>query len=126
MVTVDVALIYVCVAIFASGIATGCLYSLPISMFADCIAKNARETGEDKTGISAGFFTFCNKISNAFILFIIGISLDIIGFNGAHGGQSLDVQNWLGWLLIAGVVVSSVFAMFVYAKYSYSREDFYI
>jgi len=123
-VPINTALIYVCLTIFASGVATGCLYSLPISMFADCVALRNAQTGVDKTGKSAGFLTFCTKISNAVIMFVIGLSLDIIGFRGAADAQSVSVQNWLGWLLIAGVAVASVGAMFIYSKYSYTKRDF--
>lgn len=124
LVSANVSLVYVCAAIFASGVATGCLYSLPISMFADCIAKHQADTGIDKTGKSAGFLTFCTKISNAAVLFVIGVSLDIIGFNSHTVNQTMSVQNWLGWFLVAGVTVASTFAMFVYSKYSYSKQDF--
>jgi Na+/melibiose symporter-like transporter len=124
LVPVGTALIYVCIAIFASGVGTGCLYSLPISMYADCIALQQQQTGIDRTGKSAGFLTFCTKISNALILFIIGFSLDMIGFNGAAGTQSLSVQNWLGWLLVAGVVSASTASIFIYGKYSYTKRDF--
>jgi Na+/melibiose symporter-like transporter len=124
LVPVNLILGYVCFAIFLSGIATGCLYSLPISMFADCIAKHQQETGVDKTGKSAGFLTFCTKISNAVILFVIGLSLDIIGFDGGQINQPTNVQNWLGYLLVAGVSIAAVAAMFIYSKYSYTKEDF--
>jgi Na+/melibiose symporter-like transporter len=115
---------FVCAVICACGIGTGCLYSLPISMYADCIALRQQQTGIDNTGKSAGFLTFCTKISNAVILFIIGSSLDIIGFNGLRPIQSISVQNWLGWLLICGVTMASTAAMFVYTGYSYTKNDF--
>jgi len=96
------------------------LYSLPISMFADCIHKESREN----TASSAGFLTFCTKISNAFIMFIVGVSLDLIGFRGGESMQTVAVQNWLGWVLIIGVVTASVVAIFIYSGYSYSKKDF--
>ena len=117
-------LVFVCFAIFSSGIGTGCLFSLPISMYADCVALRQKQTGIERTGKSQGFLTFCTKISNALIMFLIGLSLDIIGFNGSRATQSTSVQNWLGWLLIAGVSIASIVAIFVYRKYSYSKEDF--
>jgi len=123
-VPLNASLVLICFTIFMSGVGTGCLYSLPISMYADCIALRKQQTGIDNTGKSAGFLTFCTKISNAFILFVIGVSLDIIGFNGALSTQSTSVQNWLGWLLISGVVVASTTAMFIYSKYSYTKSDF--
>ncbi|MCL2755430.1 MAG: MFS transporter [Firmicutes bacterium] len=115
---------FVAITIFICGIGTGCLYSLPISMFADCIEIERQKTGVDKTAISAGFLTFCTKISNAFIMFVIGVSLDLIGFRGGEPTQSLDVQNWLGWLLIIGVILACTSALFVYSGYTYSKKDF--
>jgi len=114
----------VCLVIFICGVGTGCLYSLPISMFADCIHKEAEESGQDKTASSAGFLTFCTKISNAFIMFIVGISLDVIGFRGGEATQTVAVQNWLGWVLISGVVVAATAAIFIYSGYSYTKKDF--
>jgi len=114
----------VCFAILICGLGTGCLYSLPYSMFADCIDKERLRTGSDKTAISAGFLTFCMKISNAFIMFVIGVSLDLIGFRGGMATQTLSVQNWLGWLLVIGVVTSCFIAMLVYRGYTYNRKDF--
>jgi Na+/melibiose symporter-like transporter len=120
----QISLLYVCLAIFSSGVATGCLYSLPVSMFADCIALNQRQTGIDRTGKSSGFLTFCTKIANAVMMFVIGLSLDLIGFRGSDPVQSLSVQNWLGWVLIAGVVMASSAAILVYSNYSYKKTDF--
>ena len=121
---VEVSLVLTCMVIFMCGVGTGCLYSLPISMYADCIAVQQEKTGESNTGKSAGFLTFCTKISNAVILFVIGLSLDIIGFSGSQSVQSVAVQNWLGIILITGISVACVVAMFIYSKYSYSRTDF--
>ncbi|MCL2850797.1 MAG: MFS transporter [Firmicutes bacterium] len=114
----------VILTILFCGIGTGCLYSLPISMFADCIELERKRTGQDKTAISAAFLTFCTKISNAFILFTIGVSLDIIGFRGNQTTQSMSVQNWLGWLLIGGVTISAAIAIIIYSGYSYTKKDF--
>jgi len=120
----DAILPLVSLTIFICGLGTGCLYSMPISMFADCIELERQRTGVDKTAMSAGFLTFCTKISNALIMFIIGVSLDLIGFQGGRATQSLVVQNWLGWLLIVGVTIASVCALIVYSGYSYSKKDF--
>jgi len=115
---------YICSTIFLSGVGSGCLYSIPISMYADCVDKRRTETGIDNAGKSAGFLTFCTKISNALILFIIGLSLDIIGFNGANATQPYNVQNWLGIVLVTGVVTASVIAMLIYSRYDFKKEDF--
>jgi len=114
----------VALTIFICGVGSGCLYSLPISMFADCIDRANRQNNTDKTAVSAGFLTFCTKVSNAFIMFIIGVSLDLIGFRGNQATQSLFVQNMLGFVLVSGVVVACTLALFVYSGYSFSKKDF--
>jgi Na+/melibiose symporter-like transporter len=114
----------VCLTMLLAGMGTGCLYSLPISMYADMVDLQNKKTGTDKTAKATGFLTFCTKISNALIMFIIGLSLDLIGFRGGNKVQSIATQNWLGWLLIAGVSVACVTAIFIYSKYSYSKDDF--
>jgi Na+/melibiose symporter-like transporter len=117
---------FVCFTILLTGAGTGCLYSLPISMFADLIAMNNARAGEDKTAKAAGFLTFCTKISNAVIMFVIGVALDLIGFRGSSAVQPLATQNWLGWLLIAGVAAAAVASIFIYSRYSYGKEDFLV
>lgn len=114
----------VAIAVTICGIGTGCLYSLPISMFADMIDMNNKKTGVDKTASAAGFLTFCTKISNAFIMFVIGVSLDLVGFVGGSSVQSLHTQNWLGALLVIGVSFACVVSMIIYSKYSFNRKDF--
>lgn len=108
----------VCLTMLLAGAGTGCLYSIPISMYADLVDLQNKTTGIDKTAKATGFLTFCTKISNALIMFFIGVSLDLIGFRGASKVQSISTQNWLGWLLIAGVTISCVAAILIYGKYT--------
>jgi Na+/melibiose symporter-like transporter len=61
----------ICFTIFLSGAGTGALYSLPISMFADCIHKEQEKTGVDRTAISAGFLTLCTKFSKTRSLWLL-------------------------------------------------------
>jgi Na+/melibiose symporter-like transporter len=108
----------VCITMLLAGAGTGCLYSVPISMYADLVDIANKKAGVDKTAKATGFLTFCTKISNALIMFLIGVSLDLIGFRGGEQVQSISTQNWLGWLLIAGVGIACVTAIFIYSKYS--------
>jgi Na+/melibiose symporter-like transporter len=112
----------VIVAVISCGV--GCLYSMPISMFGDCIYKNKDEKATDNTAMAMGFLTFCTKISNAIIMFIIGVVLDMIGFNGSSGIQTPAVNNLLGLVLVLGVTVPTVISWFFYKKYNYSKNNF--
>jgi Na+/melibiose symporter-like transporter len=108
----------VCFTMLLAGAGTGCLYSLPISMFADIVDIENKRTGTDKTAKATGFLTFCTKISNALIMLLIGLALDLIGFRGNARVQSVQTQNWLGYLLIAGVAVACICAIFIYTRYT--------
>ena len=108
----------VCFTMLLAGAGTGCLYSLPISMFADIVDLENKRTGVDKTAKATGFLTFCTKISNALIMLLIGLALDLIGFRGNARVQSVATQNWLGCLLIAGVAAACIAAIFIYSKYT--------
>jgi len=89
-------------------------------MFADCIHKGK----EDNTATAAGFLTFCTKITNAFVLMVVGVVLDLIGFRGGAAVQSPFVRSALGYALVCGVVVASVGAWLLYSKYEYKKDDF--
>lgn len=109
-------------SIFLSGFGTGALYSLPISMYADLIGEERERTGFDRSGTYNAFLTFAYKIANAIALVIIGVSLDIMGFNSEGGTQPASVQMWLGIVLISGIFLSLVISLIFYARYKYKPE----
>jgi Na+/melibiose symporter-like transporter len=113
-------LVSVVIVIISCGI--GCLYSLPISMFADCIYLAS--PGAEDTAASMGFLTLVTKIANAFIMFIVGVALDVIGFDSGAKTQSAAVASSLGWLLICAVALSCVVSWVFYEKYDYTKKDF--
>ncbi len=96
--------------IFIISGGVGCIYSLPISMFADNL-KN------ESTAMATGFLTFCTKCTNAVVTFLVGFMLDLIGFQSGIATQTLQVSTALGWLLVGGVTVSGVLAWFLFGKY---------
>ncbi len=110
-------LILVCINITILSWGLGCVYSLPISMFADNIK-------EENTAMSTGFLTFCSKFTNAGVMVVIGVLLDIIGFRGGVASQSIFVSTALGFVLILGVIVTAIFAWILYDKYQDKRTDF--
>jgi Na+/melibiose symporter-like transporter len=116
-----VALISVNIFVISCGV--GCLYSLPVSMFADCLYKG-KEQSIDNTATATGFLTFCTKITNAVVLILVGVILDIIGFESGGSVQTVFVASALGWVLVCGVVIASVVALSLYEKYQYKKDDF--
>lgn len=92
------------------SIGVGCIYSLPISMFADNVKM-------ESTAMATGFLTFCTKCTNAVVTLIVGLLLDLIGFQSGVATQSLQVSTALGWVLVGGVTVAGLVAWFLFGKY---------
>lgn len=96
--------------IFLIAVGVGCIYSLPISMFADNIKL-------ESTAMATGFLTFCTKCTNAVVTFIVGCLLDLIGFQSGVAQQTWQVSTALGWVLIGGVTVAGLVAWLLFGKY---------
>lgn len=120
----SILLIAVCAAVIIVSCGIGCLATMPISMFADCIYLSAPKDAPGNTATAMGFLTLCTKLSNAFIMFVIGIVLDLIGFVGGSSIQTRFVSNALGAALVAGVAVSCIISWIFYRRYTYTRDDF--
>ncbi len=96
--------------IFVIAVGVGCIYSLPISMFADNIPL-------ESTAMATGFLTFCTKCTNAVVTFLIGSLLDLIGFQSGVAVQTWQVSTALGWVLVSGVTVAGLGAWLLFGKY---------
>lgn len=96
--------------IFIVAIGVGCIYSLPISMFADNIKM-------ESTAMATGFLTFCTKCTNALVTFVVGLMLDMIGFQSGVATQTWQVSTALGWVLVGGVTVAGLSAWLLFGKY---------
>ena len=102
--------------IFVISMGVGCIYSLPISMFADNVKM-------DSTAMATGFLTFCTKCTNAVVTFLVGFLLDMIGFQSGVATQTVTVSTSLGWLLIGGVTCAGIVAFFLFGKYRDKAEE---
>lgn len=110
-------------ALLVCGVGTGALYSLPISMYADCIAIERKKSGENNSGVYSGFMTLAYNISNCLALFFVGVLLDLIKFSPAQPVQALVVQNWLGVIVFTGCGVSIFLALIIFSKYRLKRSE---
>ena len=98
------------------SIGVGCIYSLPISMFADNVKM-------ESTAMATGFLTFCTKCTNAVVTFVVGLLLDLIGFQSGVAAQELSVSTALGWVLVGGVTVAGLVAWWLFGKYQDKAAD---
>lgn len=110
-------------ALFLAGAGMGALYSMPTAMMGDAVAVENAKTKVDNTGTYTGFMTLANKLSAAGASLIIGVLLDLIGFNEGSPVQPPQVEAGLGWMIIIGIFTVLVIGSFFYAKYDLKKDD---
>ena len=102
------------VAVFVCGVGSGSMYSLPTSIYGDLIDEITRD-GENRIATYSGTMTFASNIGNSITQLIVGVLLDIIGFDSSLQMQTLSVQTGLSLILFVGVQVSLILACFTFA-----------
>lgn len=107
---------FIMISIFISGIGSGALYTLPLSMYSDVIHKVNKLSGVDKTATYSGVMTFSSNIFNSILQLLVGASLDIIGFNPNILNQSLSVQTGLAVLLFVGIQISLIGGYYIFSR----------
>ena len=106
-----------------AGGGVGALYSMPIGMMGDAITVEKMRTGVDNTATYTGFMTLGNKLSQSVALLIIGVLLDLIGFQEGSPTQTVAVEWGLGWILFVGILVSLIGGFIFFTKYSLKKSE---
>ena len=89
-----------------AGLATGSLFTLPLSMVADTIDFDELKSGKREEGVYFGSLTLLYKTSQAITIFIVGIMLDLIRFDATLSQQATSTVIALGWFLAIGSILS--------------------
>ncbi len=105
------------------GIGAGAMYSLPFSMYADCVTLEIFKTGQNNAGAYTGYFTFSYNLANSVALLIIGFMLDFIKFDSTMPVQAMSVQNGLGLIVFFGCTIFLSLAIMMFSKFSIKRSD---
>ena len=103
------------VAILFCGMGSGAIYTLPTSIYGDAIMKISRDGSLNATYSSA--MTFAGNMASSIAQLIVGILLDIIGFDGGATMQTLFVQTGLAIILFAGIQFSLILATLIFSRY---------
>lgn len=68
-----------------AGVGVATAYLIPWSMMPDVIELDELRTGQRREGVFYGFMVFLQKLGLALGLFLVGLSLELQGFNQAAG-----------------------------------------
>lgn len=89
-----------------AGSGIGALFTLPLAMVADTVDLDEAAGGERIEGTYFGVLTFAYKFSQAAALVLIGLALDLAGFDSSLAAQGRGTVLALGLLLGLGASVS--------------------
>jgi len=102
--------------IFICGVGSGALYGLPTSLYGDAIMGISKNSST-KTATYSGALTFASSIANSITQFLVGVMLDLIGFDSTMQVQSLSVQMGLSLILFIIVQLSLILACGIFVSY---------
>ncbi len=105
------------------GSGTGALFTIPYSMVSDTIDFDEIKRGVRKEGAYFGCVTFMYKMAQAGAIFLIGIMIDVIGFDPKLPIQSETTQMYLGAILSVGVILSFLASAYSISKFPLSKEE---
>jgi len=105
-----------------AGIGTGAMFSIPSSMVGDTIDVEELQSGIRNEGVFFGSMTLFYKSSQAIVVFILGILLDLIGFNSHITVQGPTTQLALGLILSLGCAFAVVMSGWSILNYPLSKK----
>ena len=99
------------------GIGMGFLYAMPYAIVADSIEYDYLRTGERREGAFFGIWTWGLKIGQALAVFIMGVTLETMGYVANAIPQAESAQ--LGIRLFLGPIAAAFFILAAVALYYY-------
>ena len=112
-----------CPPLMLAGFGTGVLYSLPVAMIGDIVLIEKVKSGEDKTATYSGFLTFANKTGQAISNAVLGVMLDVIGFQEGSTIQTPQVAENLGWVMCIGVILAVGAGIAIFSTCKLKRSE---
>lgn len=106
-----------------AGMGTGVLYSMPLALIGDVIAKQSKEIKGEKTGTYAGMMTLAYKTSQALTQLVAGTALDVMGFKEGSPVQTEQVASSIGLFLFIGIILAISGGIFIYSRLKVSKEE---
>lgn len=114
------ALIFLPFALTA-GTGIGALFTLPLSMVSDTVDLEEARGGVRLEGLYFGTLTLVYKLSQALVLVLIGLLLDLLGFNATLPNQRDGTLIALGLVLSLGSIAAFFGAIFSIRTYPLSE-----
>jgi len=105
-----------------AGFGTGAMFSIPASMVGDTIDVEELQSGTRNEGVYFGSMTLFYKSSQAIVVFILGVLLDLIGFNSHITVQAPFTQLALGLTLSLGCGIAVILSGLSILNYPLTKQ----
>ncbi|PKM50902.1 MAG: hypothetical protein CVV02_09290 [Firmicutes bacterium HGW-Firmicutes-7] len=105
-----------------TGFGIAGLFSLPLSMIADTIDVEELESGKRSEGVYYGLLTLAYKLSQGFVIFLLGFILDIVEFIPDSPIQPSNTESVLGLTVSIGSIIGFLLGLYFYAKYRLNHK----
>jgi len=109
------------IVMFFMGIGLGFTYVPPYAIVADAIEYDYLRTGERREGAFFGIWTWGLKIGQALAVFVMGITLEAMGYVANAMPQAANAQ--LGIRLFLGPISAAVFILAAVILYFYPLNE---
>lgn len=106
-----------------AGIGIGGLVTLPFAMVSDTVDEEELNSGVRSEGLYFGGLTFAYKISQSLAIFLVGLVLDLIGFNGDLAVQTPSASYGMGLVVGIGTLIPLFGAGAFYRSYRLTRAE---
>jgi len=105
-----------------TGFGIAGLFSLPLSMIADTIDVEELNDGKRSEGVYYGLLTLAYKLSQGFVIFLLGFILDILEFIPDSHIQPSSTETVLGMTAAIGSIVGFLLGLYFYNKYDLNKK----
>lgn len=105
-----------------TGFGIAGLFSLPLSMIADTIDVEELKSGHRSEGVYYGLLTLAYKISQGFVIFLLGHILDLVNFVPGVNIQASQVETVLGMTISIGSLLGFFIGILFYSKYQLNQK----
>jgi len=105
-----------------AGVGYGVADFMPWAMLPDVIDEDELATGERREGLYTGTFTFLRKIGGATAVLLIGVSLDLVGYDGTAEEQPERALHAIRVLMAGVPTLFLVWSIWASRRYPLSRD----
>ena len=106
-----------------TGTASACASTLGQALKADIVDVDEYRTGERKEGAYFSAWTFVSKLAGGIMVWVVGTSLAVVGFDESLREQAASVRSAMVWLMAGVPVVGFAVGAAIFTRFTLSEQE---